>query len=76
VSAAQIIEQIKALPTVDRLEVASFARAYKPDRMLTGDELALIAQRLADAVDPAEIEALKDALPWGWQGPAGPDADA
>jgi hypothetical protein len=76
VSATQIIEQIKALPAVDRLEVASFARSFKPDRMLTGDELALIAQRLADASDPEEIETLKDALRWGWYGPAGPDADA
>lgn len=74
-SAAQIIEQIKALPTPDRLEVASFARSLKPDRMLTGDELAVIAQRLADASDPAEIETLKDALHWGWYGPVGPDAD-
>jgi hypothetical protein len=76
VSAAQIIEQIKALPTLERLEVASFARAFKPDRMLTGEELAVIAQRLADASDPAEIETLKDALRWGWYGPAGSDADA
>ena len=75
VSAAQIIEQIKALPTLDQLEVASFARAFKPDRMLTGDELAVIAQRLADAIDLEEVATLKDALRWGWYGPAGPDAD-
>jgi hypothetical protein len=76
VSAAQIIEQIKALPTLDRLEVASFARTFKSDRMFTGDELAVIAQRLADASDPEEIETLKVALRWGWYGPAGSNADA
>lgn len=70
-SAAQIIEQIKALPSLERLEVASFARTIKLGRMLTGDELAVIAQRLAAASDREEIEMLKDALRSGWYGPAG-----
>ena len=38
--------------------------------------MAQIAERLANATDPAEIEALNDALHWGWYGPAGPDADS
>ena len=76
VSAAQIIEQIRTLPALERLEVVAFARTMKLDRDLTGEELAQIAQRLADSTDPAEIEMLKDALQAGWYGSAGPDEDA
>lgn len=67
-SAAQIIEAIKALPPEQRADVVRFARRYETAPQLSPEELGTLAERLADATDPVEIAELEKAIINGFYG--------
>jgi hypothetical protein len=49
-------------------EVEREAAKYAQDRRLSPEEIGALAQRLIDCTDPAEKEALREALFRGWYG--------
>jgi len=68
VSSAAIIQEIKQLPPAEQLEVIQFAIGLAQTRQLTADELSDLADRLANATDPAEVLRLKSAMTRGFYG--------
>jgi hypothetical protein len=54
VTATAVIEEIKQLPRAEQSRVLHFAFELARERQLSGEELAGLAQRMADANDPAE----------------------
>jgi hypothetical protein len=67
-SAAEIIEEIKRLPPDEREKVRNFARTKLEPGQLSGAEIAALAQKMADATDPAEAKHLEDELVRGFYG--------
>jgi hypothetical protein len=67
-SATQVIEAIKQLPPDDQAEVIQFAFQLARTRPLTSRELASLARRMADTVNPAEAERLKTSIVDGFYG--------
>lgn len=67
-SAAQVIEAIKGLPAEERLDVLRFVREYETLPKLSPKELGEVAERLAQATDPAEVLELEKALMNGFYG--------
>ncbi len=67
-STQQIIEAIKELPPEQRAEVVRFARRYETVPQLSPVELGALADRLAEATDPAEIARLDSAIVNGFYG--------
>jgi hypothetical protein len=41
---------------------------FTNDRALTPDELAIVAQKMVDATNPAEVERYREELRRGWYG--------
>ena len=72
-SAAEVIHEFKELPLDEQLEVIDFAYRYDAERMLTGKELAELAQKMIDATDPLEKIRIREALTRGFYG-GKPDA--
>ena len=68
VTAAKVIEEIKHLPPSEQVEVIQFAVELARSRQLTAKELGELADRLAQADDPAEIIRLKSAMTRGFYG--------
>ena len=67
-TAAKVIEEIKQLTPNDQAEVIQFAVKLARTRQLTAQELGDLADRLAQATDPAEIMRLKSAMTRGFYG--------
>jgi len=67
-TADSIIEEIKHLRPSEQAEVIQFVIRLASERALTGDELARLAQRLAESDDPAEVERLRSAITEGFYG--------
>jgi hypothetical protein len=67
-TAAKVIEAIKRLPASEQAEVIQFAVALARRRQLKAQELAELADRLAESNDPAEILRLKSAMTHGFYG--------
>ena len=67
-SAAAVIEEIKLLPPAEQSRVIQFALELARTRRLTGKELGVLAQRMVESNDPAEVEKLKSALTRGFYG--------
>jgi len=67
-TAAQVIDQIKALPPNGREEVLRFTRTLEVGHMLTGAELEVLAEKLAATNDPEEASRLKEELTAGFYG--------
>ena len=67
-TAAAVIEEIEKMPPEDQSRVIQFAIELARKRQLTGKELGVLAQRMVEAEDPAEIERLKSALTRGFYG--------
>ena len=72
-SASQIIEEIQRLPPTEQAEVVQFAYRLDAERMLSGEEIGALAQRMIDATDPLEKLKLRDELTRGFYG-GKPDA--
>jgi hypothetical protein len=73
ISATQIIEEIRRLPPTEQAEVVHFAYRLDAERMLSGEELGVLAQRMIDTTDPLEKLKLRDELTRGFYG-GKPDA--
>lgn len=67
-SAAAVIEEIKLLPPAKQSRVIQFALELARKRQLTGEELGVLAQRMVESDDPAEVEKLKSAIVRGFYG--------
>ena len=64
--ATEVIDEIKHLPLAEQAEVIRFAIELARDRQLSGEELGLLADRLANSQDPAEIARLRSAMTQGF----------
>jgi len=67
-SATDVIEEIKHLSRAEQSRVLQFAFELARERQLPGRQLAELAQRLADAHDPAEAKPLRDEIHRGFYG--------
>jgi len=67
-SASDVVEEIKQLAPADQARVIQFAFELARTRPLTAAELTALAQRMADAEDPAEAERLKTSVAHGFYG--------
>ena len=67
-SASEIIQEIQRLPAAERQKVITAL-----NRGLSPEELGALAERMVNASDPAERQALAEELERGWYG-TGPHA--
>ena len=67
-TAAKVIEKIKQMAPKEQVEIIQFAVELARVRQLTAQELDGLADRLAEATDPAEILRLKSAMRRGFYG--------
>lgn len=67
-TATQIIAEIQALPPKGKAEVLRFARSLKPERVLAGAELEVLADRLAATKDEGEAVKLREEITEGFYG--------
>ncbi len=68
VTATSVIEEIKQLPRAEQSRVIRFAFELARERQLSGDKLAELAQRMAEAKDPAEAQKLREEIHHGFYG--------
>jgi hypothetical protein len=68
VSAREIIIEIQRLPPTEQAEVIQFAYRLDAERMLSGKELAALAQRMIDTADPVEKLRIRQELTRGFYG--------
>ena len=68
VSAREIISEIQRLPPTEQAEVIQFAYRLDAERMLSGKELAALAQRMVDTADPVEKLRIRQELTRGFYG--------
>ena len=66
--ASEIIGEIQRLSPSEQAEVIQFAYRLDAERMLSGKELAALAQRMIDAADPAEKLRIREELTRGFYG--------
>ena len=67
-TANQIIEEINRLPSEEQLGVIRFAYQLDAERQLTGNELARLAERMVNTVDPAEQAGIREHIIRGFYG--------
>ena len=67
-TSATVIEEIKQLPRDEQSRVLQFAFELARQRQLSGNELAKLAQRMADSNDPAEKKRLREEIHRGFYG--------
>ena len=67
-TATAVIEEIKQLPRAEQSRVLHFAFELARERQVPGEELAALAQRMAEANDPAEKKRLREEIHRGFYG--------
>ncbi len=67
-TASQIIEEIKRLGPEEQVGVIRFAYQLDAERQLTGNELARLAERMVNTVDPAEQARIREQIIRGFYG--------
>lgn len=67
-TATQIIHEIDTLPPAELAKVVRHTKELDKRRQLSGEELGELAQQMAAATDPAEVERLKEAIVKGFYG--------
>lgn len=67
-TATAVIEEIKHLPRAEQSRVIQFTFELARERQLPGQELSALAQRMADADNPAEAAKLRDEIHRGFYG--------
>ena len=67
-TATAVIEEIKRLPPEEQSRVLRFALELARERQLSGEALAELAQRMADASNPAEKKRLREEIHRGFYG--------
>lgn len=73
-SAAEIIEQIRQLPEEEREKVKRFTQLNLEPGQLSGQELAVLAEKMLEAKDLVEADRLEKEIIRGFYGDAGPHA--
>jgi hypothetical protein len=69
VTATDIIEEIKRLPSKERAEVLiALLRSQTTKRQLSPDELVALADQMVDAKDPEEADRLEKQILAGFYG--------
>jgi hypothetical protein len=69
VTATQIIEEIKRLPSKEKAEILSaLLRSQTTKRQLSGDELVALADRMVATKDPEEADRLEKEILAGFYG--------
>jgi hypothetical protein len=68
VTANQIIEEIKRLGPEEQVGVIRFAYQLDAERQLTGNELASLAERMVNTIDPAEQARIREQIIRGFYG--------
>lgn len=69
-TATQIIREIDCLPPAERLEVVCYAKQLDTSSQRSGAELGVLAQRMVDSENPAEVARLKAQITKGFYGDA------
>ena len=67
-TATTVIEEIKHLPRAEQSRVLQFAFELARERQLSGEELAVLAQRMVESEDPAEVKKLREEIHRGFYG--------
>lgn len=67
-TASQIIEEIKRLRPEEQVGVIRFAYQLDAERQLTGNELASLAERMVNTIDPAEQARIREEIIRGFYG--------
>ncbi|MGA3267219.1 MAG: hypothetical protein ABSE16_10400 [Verrucomicrobiota bacterium] len=67
-TATAVIEEIEQLPPEEQSRVIQFVNELARKRQLTGEELGVLVQRMADSKDPAEIKKLRQEIHRGFYG--------
>ena len=67
-TAAQVIEEIDALPAGEQSKVIQHAFDLAESRQLSGEELGRLAQQMVESNDPEEVERLKSEIMRGFYG--------
>jgi isocitrate/isopropylmalate dehydrogenase len=67
-TATAVIEEIKQLSRAEQSRVLRFAFELARERQPSGEELAKLAQRMADSSDPAEKKRLREEIHRGFYG--------
>jgi hypothetical protein len=67
-TATAVIEEIKHLPRTEQSRVLRFAFELARERELSGEELAELAQRMANSNSPAEKKRLREEIHRGFYG--------
>ncbi len=65
---AQIIDEIKSLTPEEQAGVVRFVYQLDAERKLSGPELSTLAERLANAEDPAEASRVRETFVRGFYG--------
>jgi hypothetical protein len=68
VSTSEIISEIQKLAPSEQAEVIQFAYRLDVERMLSGKELAALAQRMVNATDPLQKLRIREELTRGFYG--------
>ena len=67
-TALEIIEAIKRLPSQEQSRVIEFARKAGESRLLSPEELGQLAKRMVEAKEPAEADRLQEEIKRGFYG--------
>lgn len=67
-TAVEIIEEIKRLPSDEQSRVIEFARHAVENRQISPEELGRIAKRMVEASDLAEADRLQEEIVRGFYG--------
>ena len=65
---AEVIEEIKRLPRVERAKVLAFARQAADNQPLTPEELGELANQMVETQDPVEADRLQEKIVRGFYG--------
>ena len=67
-TAVEIIEEIERLPMEEKNRVIEYARNAGEGRTLSPEELGQLAERMVEAMDPAEADRLQEEVVRGFYG--------
>ena len=67
-TATGVIEEIKHMPREEQSHVIQFVHKLERDRQLSGKELRVLAEKMVESSDPAEVEKLKAEITHGFYG--------
>jgi hypothetical protein len=67
-TASEIIAEIESLPAADQLQVIRFAYRLDTERQVTGDEIAVLVEKMTECSDPLEAVRTREEIVRGFYG--------